>query len=113
MSYIPVLQLSIKCTAAHPHSRFVSLTGGVPAAGANTYGVAIAAGVLNQITPVIAQGLVRVETGAAIAVNALVECDATGRAITRTTGAIVGRMAPDQAAASAAGQMVEILPITN
>ena len=58
-------------------------------------------------------GEIYVETGAAIAVNAAVETDVSGRAITLASGVKLARLAPGQAAASAAGQFVRVTLIPN
>lgn len=110
---IRILTLSVLATAATLANRFMSIAGGVPAAGAACYGVSQTDGAIGQYVPVVTVGTAYVETGAAIAAGAEIECDAQGRAITRTTGKILARVAPGQAAASAAGQKIEVIVIAN
>jgi Uncharacterized conserved protein (DUF2190) len=56
--------------------------------------------------PVNAIGSILVESGAAIALDADVETDSLGRAITRTTGSICGRAID---VATGAGEYIRIL----
>lgn len=101
-----LLVLTVQATAALPRLRFVSFTGGVPAAGARTLGVAAVNADNGEQTPVNAQGELLVESGAAITVGAEVETDASGRAIPKTTGVGCG-VARD--AAAGAGEFIRIL----
>lgn len=110
---ISLLVLSMAASAAVSANRFLSLTGGVPAAGANARGVTDAKAAQGERVPFTVIGTAVVETGGAIAAGALVETDNQGRAITKDSGATLARMAPDQAAASGAGQFVEVVLITN
>jgi len=110
---IPTLVLSILASAVLSANRFISLTGGVPAAGGNSYGVTQTSVKSGELAPVAIAGTEIVETGAAIAVNALIQTDNQGRAITKDTGATLARMAPGQAAATGAGQFVEVILIPN
>lgn len=57
-------------------------------------------------------GTAIIETGAAIAAGALIETDATGRAITKAAGVTVARLAPGESAAGA-GEFVEVILIPN
>jgi hypothetical protein len=110
---ISLLCLSIAATAAITAERFISHAGGVPADGANVAGVARSKAAIGELVPTDVIGTAIVETGGAIAVNALIQTDVQGRAITKAAGATVARMAPGQAAATAAGQFVEVLLIVN
>lgn len=93
-------------------NRFVNTASQQAGAGDNAYGVADSSGVIDDAISVSVIGTAVIEVGAAISAGALVESDASGRAITRTTGAILGRLAPDESAA-AAGEFIEIILITN
>lgn len=104
---------NVVATAIVAINRFVGAgTGALAAAAANAYGVSEASAVAGERFAVTTHGSAVVETGAAIAAGALVEADATGRAITRAAGAILGRLAPGQVA-TAAGQFVEVILINN
>lgn len=111
---VPLLTLTVTAAAALVANRFVTTLGAVPAAAAACLGVTRAsAGAAGDLVPVDVLGTTIVETGAAIVVGAAIECDASGRAITLASGVKLGRMAPGQAAATAAGQFVEVLLIAN
>lgn len=101
-----LLTTSILAAAALTKFRFVTFAGGVPAAGARTLGVAETQADAGEQAPVNTHGILLVEAGAAIAVGAEVESDASGRAITRTTGVVAG-VARD--AAAAAGDVIRIV----
>ncbi len=102
----PLLILSMAAMAAQTVNRFVGLDGGVCAAGAKAAGVAQFDADATEQVGVASHGLLLVEAGAAIAAGDEVESDATGRAITKTTGASNG-YALD--AAAAAGDVIRIL----
>lgn len=104
------LVLSIVATAALTQFRAVNAAGAVPAAGANSLGFAQHGAAIGEAAPVVALGTAIAEAGAAISVGALVETDASGRVITRSAGAIVGRALT---AAGAAGDQVEVFLIPN
>jgi hypothetical protein len=104
------LVLSVVVTAAATQFRAVGHTGGAPAAAANCLGFAQQAGAIGDAVPVVALGTAIAEAGAAIAAGALIELDASQRAITRSAGAIVGRALT---AAGAAGDQVEVMLIPN
>lgn len=111
---ISLLTLTVTAAAALSACRFITGAGAVPAAGANCAGVTrTSAGAAGDLVPVDVLGTTMVETAGAIAANGLVETDATGRALAKNTGATLARMAPGQAAATAAGQFVEVLLIPN
>jgi hypothetical protein len=101
-----LLATTVQATAALLRLRFVSFTGGVPAAGARTLGVAAVNADNGEQTPVNTHGELLVESGAAITVGAEVETDASGRAIPKNTGVGCG-VARD--AATAAGEFIRIL----
>jgi hypothetical protein len=104
------LVLSVIATAALTQFRGVTAAGAVPAAAAASLGFAQNGGAIGDAVPVVVLGTAIAEAGAAIAVGALIEIDATGRAITRSAGAIVGRALT---AAAAAGDQVEVFLIPN
>lgn len=109
-----VLTLHVVAAAALSAGRFVTTGGAVPAAGATCAGVTrSSAGAAGDLVPIDVLGTGWVEAGAAIAAGAAIETDNQGRAITKAAGVTLGRMAPGQAAATAAGQMVEIVLIPN
>lgn len=111
---IVVLTDTVVAAAALSANRFVTVAGAVPAAAAAVYGVTRAsAGAAGDLVPVDILGVTEVETGAAIAVGAAIEVDASGRAITRSAGVTCGRMAAGQAAATGAGQFVRVHLIPN
>ena len=101
-----LLTTSILAAAALLRLRFVTYAGTVPAAGARTLGVAATQVDLGEQAPVNTHGELLVEAGGAIAAGAEVESDASGRAVTRTTGVVCG-VARD--AAPAAGEIIRIL----
>jgi hypothetical protein len=104
------LVLTIIATAALTQFRAVTVAGAVPAAAANCLGFAQNSAAIGEATPVVALGTAIAEAGAAIAAGALIELDSSGRAITRSAGAIVGRA---MTAAGAAGDQVEVFLIPN
>lgn len=107
---LSTLALTVTAAAALSAHRGVTVAGAVPAAGANVLGFTRTAAASGDLVPVDADGTVLAEAGAAIALGAAVEVDAQGRVITRTTGATVGRAL---AAATAAGQVIEVRFIAN
>ena len=97
MSIVAAVDLTAK--------RFVTTAGAVPAAGAwcpgvvnDSYGAGEAAGVTTH-------GIELVESGAAVAVDAAVQTDASGRAITLAAGIGLGRALD---AATGAGEFIRI-----
>ncbi len=109
---IPLLTLTLGLTATVVAERFVTGAGAQTGAAGNALGVARTAGVSGENIPVDVIGTAIVEAGAAIAANALVEADSVGRAVTKSAGVTLGRLAPGQSA-TAAGQFVEIILIQN
>lgn len=110
--YFPLLTLTLGLTGTVVAERFVTGAGAQTGAAGNALGVARTAGVSGESIPVDVIGTAVVETGAAISANALVEADASGRAVTKSAGVTLGRLAPGQSA-TAAGQFVEIILIQN
>lgn len=110
---VSILTLTVTAAEALSANRGVTVGGAVPAAGAPIAGFTRTSGDIGDLVPVDAGGTVQAEAGAAIAAGAAVEVDALGRVVTNTTGTKVGRMAPGQPAATASGQLVELIYIPN
>jgi hypothetical protein len=104
------LVLPIVAQAAIAQFRAVTVGGAQAGAGVNSIGPAQTTGASGQAVPVVALGTAIGEAGAAVAVNALLETNASGQYITRSAGAIVGRALT---AAAAVGDQIEILLIPN
>lgn len=107
----PIFTLSVTYTGTVAAARFVTPAGAQAGADANTLGVARAGGASGDMDSVDVLGTAIVEAGAAVAANATVKSDASGRAITwATSGA---KVAIALEAAGAAGQFIEVLLIPN
>jgi hypothetical protein len=109
------VNVPLLAAAALTKARFVSLANGVPAAGAKCLGVGrytVAQGECQMIDQV---GETYVEAGAAIAAGAEIQTDASGRAITLAAGVKLGTLSPlpTNNVATAAGQLVAVLLVTN
>jgi Uncharacterized conserved protein (DUF2190) len=102
--------INITATANLLSNRFVSQSGGIPAAGANTLGVVKYPVNSGTLAVVNVLGTSLVEAGGAIAQYATIGTDSVGRAVTWTTGAKVGLCL---AATAASGDITEILLIPN
>lgn len=100
------LVTSIAAASDLQRFRLVAYTGARAGAGARTLGIANAGYASGEQAGVNVSGELLVEAGAAIAVGAQVESDATGRAITLDSG-IAGGVARD--AAAAAGDIIRIV----
>jgi hypothetical protein len=87
-------------------NRFVTVAGGVPAAGDWCPGVANDNFDAGEQAGVNTHGALLVVAGAAIAAGADVQTDAQGRAITRAAGVSLGRSLD---AAVAAGDIIRVL----
>jgi organic radical activating enzyme len=109
---ISLLKLTMVATAALVSNRFVSLTGGVPAAAANSYGVTDSDAAIGAKVAIKTHGTAMVETGGAIAAGGLVETDNQGRAVAKNAGITLARLAPGEVS-TAAGQIVEVILINN
>ena len=101
-----LLAITVLAAVALARFRFVSFSGAVPAAGAPVLGVPVTGFDAGEQASVATHGDILVEAGAAIAVGAEVETDATGRAVTLTTGVSAGRA---RDAATAAGDIIRVL----
>ncbi|MBK1613364.1 DUF2190 domain-containing protein [Rubrivivax gelatinosus] len=97
--------MTILATAALTAKRFCTSAGAVPAAGAWCPGVVEADTDAGQLAPVNTHGILLVEAGAAIAQDAQVQTDASGRAITLAAGVALGRVLD---AAAAAGNVIRV-----
>lgn len=101
-----LLAVTIAAAAALTRFRFVDFTGNVASAGERALGVPSTNFDAGEQASVATHGEILVEAGAAIAVGAEVESDASGRAVTKTTGVAFG-VARD--AAAAAGDIIRVL----
>lgn len=100
-----LLAVTIAAAVALARFRFVDFTGNVPAAGERV-GVANADYAAGEQAGVATHGELLVEAGAAVAVGAQVESDASGRAVTLSTGVAFGTA---RDAAAAAGDIIRVL----
>lgn len=93
--------------AATAKSRFlfVGFDGAVPAAGAKALGVENVEAAAGESRSIMTHGIAIVRAGAAVAVGAEVEGDASGRAITATTGKVNGYA---MTAAAAAADLIRV-----
>lgn len=108
---ISILPLTVVAAGTIAANRFVTPAGAQAGADANTLGVCRQAAAAADKITVDVLGTAIVEAGAAVAANATVKSDASGRAITWvTSGAKIGLALE---AAGAAGQMIEVLLIPN
>lgn len=94
---------SVKATTGITKSRYVRATGAQAAAGEQVLGVADLDAAIGQQASVKTHGIILVESGAAVAVDARLQSDAQGRAVTLAGGRDAG-YALD--AATAAGQLI-------
>jgi hypothetical protein len=109
MAQYVILALTQIAAVALTARRAVTDTGAIPAAGARILGFTRTNVEAGHSFDAQMLGVIDCETGGAIAAGADVQVDAQGRVITLASGVKVGRMAPRQAAATAAGEVVEIL----
>lgn len=101
-----LLAVTIAAAASLSRFRFVDYSGNVASAGERALGVPSTDFSTGEQASVATHGELLVEAGAAIAAGAEVESDASGRAVTKTTGVAFG-VARD--AASAAGDIIRVL----
>ena len=109
-SSFPVMSHPVVATVALVVHRAVNGLGALPAAGARSLGVPRTSAAVGERVTLDVVGSTIVEAGAAVANDALLETDALGRYITRTTGVAVARALQ---AAAAAGDKIEALLIVN
>lgn len=108
---IAILSLTAVLTGTVSANRFVTPAGALSGADANALGVTRQAGVAADKVTLDVLGTAIVESGAAVAAGATLKSDATGRGITWVTSG--ARLGLALEAASAAGQMIEVLLIPN
>ena len=101
-----LLAVTIAAAVALSRFRFADYSGNVASAGERPLGVATTDFDTGEQASVATHGEILVEAGAAIAAGAEVESDASGRAVTKTTGVAFG-VARD--AAAAAGDIIRVL----
>jgi hypothetical protein len=102
--------ITIAATGVIAAQRFVTPAGAQAGAAANTLGVSPEAAVAGDLIAVQTRDVADVTAGAAVAVGAAIETDATGRAVTKAAGPTVGRALT---AAANAGEVIEVLLIPN
>lgn len=108
---LSLLTLTLVATGAVTVARFVTPLGAQAGADANTLGVARSAAAVGERFPVDVRGTTVVEAGAAVTLGATLKSDASGRAIAwATSGA---KVAVALEAATAAGQLIEVLLVDN
>lgn len=100
------ITLPVPAAANLSRRRFATNAGTVPAAGAWCPGIVTADVDSGEQASVNTHGALLVESGAAIAADAAVQTDASGRAITLAAGVSLGRALD---AAAAAGEFIRIL----
>ena len=101
----PILITSITAVANTAKNLFINFTGAICAANAKALGVSADDTLLGEQLPVTAKGIAIVKSGAPIAQGAKISSDASGQAVTYTTGDYNG-YALDSAAT---GELVRIL----
>jgi len=108
---ISILVLSVLASTAVAANRFVNAVGAQVGADGYTLGVARTPAAIGEQITVDVQGTAVVVAGAAFAKGATLKVDAAGAAITWVTSG--ARVAVALEAATAAGQLVEVLLIDN
>ena len=103
---IPGIIISVTAAADLTARRFVGLDGNVCGAGAKALGVCDVDTASGNQGPVVLNGVILIEAGAAVTAGSQVESDANSRAIPLNTGASNG-YALDSA--SAAGELIRIV----
>ncbi|MCB1738708.1 MAG: DUF2190 family protein [Rhodocyclaceae bacterium] len=107
----PILTLSVAASGAVAAHRFVTPARDQAVADENTLGVARTAAADTEQVAVDVLGTTVVEAGAAIAAGATIKSDANGKAVTWATSG--GKVAVALEAASADGDLIEVLLIPN
>lgn len=107
---ISLLTLTVKLAIVAAANRFIERDGTYPAAGGNALGVTRFDGVVGDLVSVDVQGTTIVECGAAVAADAALMVDATGKVVTLAGSAkqAVGRALE---AGAGDGSKIEILLI--
>lgn len=101
-----LLAVTIAAAVALTRLRFVDYTGNPASAGERALGIANMDYDAGEQAGVNTHGELLVEAGAAVAVGAQVESDASGRAVTLSTGVAFGTA---RDAAAAAGDIIRVL----
>lgn len=109
--FTSILTITIPATATVSANRFLGIGGALCAADATAIGVTRIGGVSGDKLPVDVLGTAVVESGAAVTAGVAVKSDSTGRAIAWVTSGNRCGIALD--AATAAGQFIEVLLLTN
>lgn len=102
------LVLTITASASLTQFRAATFAGALPAAGAAGAYPALTGAASGDNIGIVCGGTAIGEAGAAITAGALLEVNASGQYITRSTGTIVGRALT---AAGASGDQIELLVI--
>jgi hypothetical protein len=106
---IAILTLTVAAAGALESSRFITQAGAYPAAGAAAFGVTrFSTSTAGDLVSADVQGTAIVEAGAAIAKDAAVMVDGTGRAVP-LAGAGNSPVGRSMEAAAAAGDLIEVL----
>lgn len=106
-AYIEILCLTGIAPSVVNGNRFVGFDDAqATVAGQACKGVAYSEAAADNTYPIHAAGVTTVVSGAAVAVGAALQTDAQGRAVTQSSGVLVGRALE---AATAADQLIQIL----
>jgi hypothetical protein len=108
---VPILTLTVAATGTIAANRFVTAAGAQAGADANTLGASRTAAVSGDKFAADVLGTATIESGAAFSAGATLKSDSSGRGITWATSGAKVALALE--AASAAGQLVEVLLIPN
>ena len=101
-----LMATTVLATSALARFRFANFAGATANATDAALGVPNANYDIGELAGVATHGEILVEAGAAVAVGAQVQSDATGRAITLAAGVAAGRA---RDAAAAAGDIIRVL----
>lgn len=101
-----LLAVTLVATSALARFRFANFAGATANATDAALGVPVTAFDVGEQASVATHGEMLVEAGAAVALGAQVQSDATGRAITLAAGVAAGRA---RDAATAAGDIIRVL----
>lgn len=101
-----LLAVTVLATSALARFRFANFAGATANATDAALGVPVTAFDAGEQASVATHGEMLVEAGAAVALGAQVQSDATGRAITLAAGVAAGRA---RDAATAAGDIIRVL----
>lgn len=107
---VNTLTLGVTAAATITQYRAITAAGAVATAAGNSLGFATTDAASGDRVPVAVLGTAIASASAAIAVGAALEVAANGQVVTRSAGVTVGRAL---SAASAAGDLIEVLLIPN